>query len=690
MLKPRNAVGIFLYVNIVSWLLLLAIKLIAFFGFSEHVSHVNFYLKGLLLNLFLLLVYFYFSSAEERYKQYSFVELLSRLFLMGLVCNSFSILIQITLYFLEEQPATSDTLKLIINVVYHLDVALVAIFISQAFFYWKQMVLHERNEQLVRTWNTFEFLLLISLLFNFFEFDLSHLPFSISFGILMIFSLVLSVNLKWVAYLNSKEKWQSILFLLFISLFSYYFFYRVINHANQPYLLTNLMHSVYILSMFAFVIFYSIFSLLVILFNLPTTSVFEKKMEEVLSFRRLAQSLQSGEKEDHVYQILMDSAVRSCAADAGWLEIRDEHGKPIDTLYYNVDAAFAERIKRIQKQNKRYRVLRETFTIKPGQPTLQDELAKQDFSSMLSVPLVINEKSLGSLNLLKKVAEGFTEENKELLHTFTHQASISIENYRLLSKTIEAERYKEELKIAQQIQKQLLPQELNKNEFLEIQAYSESAYEVGGDYYDIHFSPEGTVLIVVGDVSGKGTTAAFHMSQMKGVFQSLASMDFNTRDFLLHANQAMMNCLDRSSFITLTVMRIDPAQGTLEFTRAGHCPTLMYQKKDHRSIFFHEKGMGLGIVRNPDYGSYLESQCIPFAPDDIVLLYTDGIVEARNARKEEYGYERLKDLLGENAHLESKHILDTILSKVKDFCKGSAMEDDHTAVLIKFKAPPTS
>lgn len=693
MLSPKNALGIFLYVNIVSWLLLLGIKLIAFLGFShEHISNANYYIKGLLLNLFLLFIFFYFSVQSEKYKESHLVDILTRLFVLGLVINTISLAIQFILSILETEPISRNE-ETIINVLYHINVGMVMIFLTQAFFYWKKMVLFQKKEKLLKTWNAFEYLLLISLLYNFFEFDISDLPFSIALGVLLLFGLILSVNLKWVAYLSAKEKWQSILLLLFISIFSYYFFYTVIRHSETKHFTTDLMHSVYVLAMFVFVIFYSIFSLLVIIFNLPTTQVFQEINEVVISLQQMVESLQEGEQEDQVYEILLDKAYRAVGADAGWLEIKDDKG--VETRSYIQGDIDPETIQQIQRIIKKYRlkeIVAKTFMESPNFSSkiyqnkgVQEEIKQFEFESLYIAPLVVNkDRPLGSLSLLKRVRDGFDEEKQELINTFARQASISIEYFRLLSKTIEAERYKEEFKIAQRVQQSLLPSELALDDKLQLSAFSKSAYEVGGDYYDVYKISESKTMIIIGDVSGKGTSAAFHMSQMKGIFQSLAQLNLDTKKFMSYANNALIQCLTRATFITVTVMLVDTVTKTVELSRAGHCPTLYYKNADKTATFFQGEGLGLGILRNLNFSNHIDSQTIQYEKEDMVLLYTDGIVEARNTEQEEYGYERLQCLLSSNADQDTQGIIDKIQLDISDFCKNTPIHDDYTAILVKF------
>jgi len=283
------------------------------------------------------------------------------------------------------------------------------------------------------------------------------------------------------------------------------------------------------------------------------------------------------------------------------------------------------------------------------------------------------------------VSEGFNRAMTNIIRTFVNQAGISIENFRLLSEAIENERYKEELKIAKMVQKSLLPKELQKDSQFDIAAFSEAADEVGGDYYDTFSVNEHKVALIIGDVSGKGTSAAFHMSQMKGVFTSLAQIGLTPKEFLCNANTVLSASLDRSSFVTCSYFIIDKTSKKLEFARAGHCPALYFDSSQKKSLFFQEKGLGLGILRNGEFGKFLEVRSIDYKPNDILVLYTDGITEAKNIKREEFGFKRLQEIVEANHDKEPAFIKDEIIDKLYNFCGKELLDDDYTMLIVKFK-----
>ncbi len=313
------------------------------------------------------------------------------------------------------------------------------------------------------------------------------------------------------------------------------------------------------------------------------------------------------------------------------------------------------------------------------------ELRHEYYKSIVVIPLFIQEQYIASIALLKDVNEGFSKEMIEIIRTFVNQASISIENHRLMMEAIVNERYKEELKIAKRVQEGLMPKALHTNCDLEISTFSKAAAEVGGDYFDTYKISDEKLAIIVGDVSGKGTSAAFHMSQMKGIFHSLVQLNLPIHDFIIKANNALSECLDRTSFITIAYFIIDSEKKTFRFSRAGHCPTLYYSAEENQVMYLEDNGLGLGILRDRQFDSYVEVNEINYQSGDILVLYTDGITEAKNPRNEEFGYERLKWLLEEKAKLDAKDIKEAIVQGMYDFCGSNVIEDDVTLLIIKVK-----
>ncbi len=688
-------IKISLFSGIVSWIALLVTDLLVFFGSQHNMpSGIPEEARYLLFDIFIISLFFYYNKTTGSAERINFIDLLWRVFVMGLLAAIVFLLVMAFYQLLEGTRLEKDNYLFIIffNIILGLSIA----FLVSTIVVWKQLILYQKSKRLINSWQLFEYTLLISIFFNFFTTRESINQLILPLAILLILGIILSINLKWIAYLDYKKKWKSIFLVLGIGMFLGFALKNLfeLSSPDEQQILTNLPYdrNVFLLASFGFALNYCIFSLLVLFFNLPTSSVFEQKLEEVMNFQRLSQSTQQGYKVDQVYEILLESTIRAVLADAAWVEINNDQKNGQLLLTRNIEKEEVKNIQHYFQTNKR--------TIDPLKITGShsrgtdrrffdskrvDTLQAPGYRSVLWIPLIVKHLPIGVLVVLKEVADGFNKEMVSIVGTFATQASISIENLNLLDETLENERYREELKIASRVQKSLLPKKPIFNEAFELTAFSEAADQVGGDYYDMYQVDTQKFIIAIGDVSGKGTSAAFNMSQMKGVFHSLVQLDFHPDEFLIHANSALSRCLEKSSFITATVLAINTQNNTVEIARAGHCPTLFYSNARNEAIYFEGEGMGLGIIRDVTFEKYVEVIKISYQSDDVIVLYTDGITEATNEQNEQFGYERLQCLLNKNAALEPNDLKQTLIQAVFEFCGQKVLDDDYTIVIIKFK-----
>ncbi len=686
-LDRRYIIRLSVILSIITWLALLAANLLLLFYQQHNVPpEIPLFLPDLLLVALILIIYLFFQYNIYSSESFNILDLLWKVFVTGLIATVVSLSTKtFTILVANNHLANNPYVNLII---YQINFGLFLIFLNATFIAWKRLILYQKSKKLLMTWSIFQYTILASLFLNLSELERFDLVYTIMLSLLVILSVFLSVNLKWVPYLNFKQKWKSILLNILITLYLFYFLKYLTSTSN----LINIENAVQYIStnvtIFAIIIFvciYAVFSILVILFNLPTSSVFEQKLEEVINFQRLSQSGNTSQDEDQIYQILLESSVSAVIANAAWLEINEYRSSGAKILYHKINDKRKYEIERSLDEEKMKKIYgTDPFKYKKTS-RFTSNLSDPEFKSILIFPIYIQENMIGMLALLKDLREGFNREMIEIIRTFVSQASISIENFRLVEEAIENERYKEELKIAKRVQGSLLPTTLDRNGDFEISAYSRSAAEVGGDYYDTFRISEFRVAIIIGDVSGKGTSAAFHMSQMKGVFQSLVQLDLPPGEFIIKANNALSNCLDRTSFITTSYFVIDQLKKEIEFTRAGHCPTLLYQKKTDEVLFLEDSGLGLGILRDEQFDLFVEVNHTPYLCGDILFLYTDGITEAKNQYNEEFGFDRLKTYLFENREKSASEIKNEILKALLDFCETKPPDDDLTLLIIKFK-----
>jgi sigma-B regulation protein RsbU (phosphoserine phosphatase) len=678
MLKIITSLGI------ASWIAMLgAGYLFRFSLLQQSDSPLFLFLTKALLLSFILFLYLFYRQKISRAERFNIVDHLWRVFVTGLVATVVSLSADFLLGLLRNNEHGNNPYFL--DTLYLINVGLVVSLLMSTFMVWKGLILYQKRKWLIRLWQIFDYGVLSSALLFFLEapfFDYLAIAMLVALGLLGIF---LSVNLKWVAYLNFKQKWKSILLIILIALYIVYF-YNALSTFSDSHQFTpifSILNVITIDALFIFVLIYCTFSVLVILFNLPTSSVFEQKLVEIINFQRLSQLRNTGQSEDQVFAILLESSTSVAMANAAWLDIMDQNETYVRTIYHNINKGEKERLLQSVDSNK----LRTIQSTVPSRVQIKNrylaELKNEVYKSILVIPVFVQEKQIAVLNMVKDVKDGFTKEMVEIVRTFINQAGISIENARLIQEAIETERYKEELKIAKRVQDSILPDVLHANSDLEITGFSKAAAEVGGDYYDTYKLDENRLAVIIVDVSGKGTSAAFHVSQMKGVFQSLVQMSLTPQEFMITANIALSSCLDRRSFITATYFIVDSKEKTFQFSRAGHCPAIYYSAKKDDVSFLQSKGMGLGIVRNHDFDKYVDTTELQYAKGDVMLLYTDGITEARNKSNEEFGYDRLKEILAEVPHKNAEQIKEDILNKLYDFCGSSDLNDDITTVVMK-------
>jgi sigma-B regulation protein RsbU (phosphoserine phosphatase) len=261
----------------------------------------------------------------------------------------------------------------------------------------------------------------------------------------------------------------------------------------------------------------------------------------------------------------------------------------------------------------------------------------------------------------------------------------------LLRQAAEKKRLEEELRIAHEIQMSLLPQGPLVMPGLSATAVCIPAREVGGDYYDFLPLDDHRVGILIADVSGKGTSAALYMAQLKGLVLSLSAIHSSPRALLIAANRIIARHLDARSFITAAYAVVDVRRRTMTYARAGHTPLLHVSRgPDRRAKVLAPSGMivGLKIDDGEIFEQLLEEQEIPLVAGDVFAFFTDGISEAMNEADDCFGEVRLARMLEDHADLPSDELRERILREVRAFVNGAPQHDDMTMVLLKIEDLP--
>ncbi len=247
------------------------------------------------------------------------------------------------------------------------------------------------------------------------------------------------------------------------------------------------------------------------------------------------------------------------------------------------------------------------------------------------------------------------------------------------------QRIKQELQIAREVQQSFLPVKTPEFEQLELAAICKPAFETGGDYYDFVRLDEHRVAVLVGDVSGKGIQAAFYMTFVKGVIHSLCREIDSPAEVLKKTNYLFCQNAPRGTFISLVYGIIDVRKKTFRFARAGHNPILRVSANNGEVEELRPKGIGIGLSRDGSFEKHIDEVELSLCENDLLVLYTDGIVEALNEQGKFYGTKKLNNIVNSSKSGSAQNVLVSLSEDVRSFIGNAKQHDDMTAVVMKMK-----
>jgi serine phosphatase RsbU (regulator of sigma subunit) len=300
--------------------------------------------------------------------------------------------------------------------------------------------------------------------------------------------------------------------------------------------------------------------------------------------------------------------------------------------------------------------------------------------SVLAVPLSVDERNVfGIIYADSPTYETtFTEEHLNILTTLASVAAIRVENARLLEERFQRERMERELELATEIQQRFQPSEAPRMEGYEFQGISFSCYEIGGDYYDFITRHDGKMLIALGDVSGKGTAAALLMSSLHAAIHGQVAARSSLDEVVRSVNQYLADNTPANRFVTLFVAELNPSTGDLKYINAGHNPPLIGRMSGQIEQL-SSGGFPLGILPSAEF-EVGETQ---LQPGESLVIYSDGVSEANNIKEEEFGMERLMDVVRRNLPSSAAGLRDKVESALSAFTQTAPANDDITLVIVK-------
>jgi sigma-B regulation protein RsbU (phosphoserine phosphatase) len=334
-------------------------------------------------------------------------------------------------------------------------------------------------------------------------------------------------------------------------------------------------------------------------------------------------------------------------------------------------------------------------------PAIVTELPTESLRAILWAPLKGKNNVLGAIILSRAHNQPvFTASDEKLLMALASQAAISVENARLHKAVLEKERLEHELELARDVQASLIPSQTPSIPGWDFAAFWQPAREVSGDFYDFISNVGGGNLIkddsdqaslaghttgpshqgiVIADVSDKGMHAALFMALTRSIVRASTTAGLSPADGLTQTNRLL--CVDsvNGMFVTLFYSQLDPQRHELTYVNAGHNPPLHYHSKERMLVELTATGIMLGF----DDSRRLEQRSVKLEPGDFVLFYTDGVTEAMNEQNEQYGEERLRDLLLANSGASTSEMLHALRGSLADFVGDRAQSDDITIVIAK-------
>lgn len=411
----------------------------------------------------------------------------------------------------------------------------------------------------------------------------------------------------------------------------------------------------------------------------------KRALEEVSILNDIAIAISSTKSLDHIMDMIVQKCIKHIQAEQGAVMLLDKkkEKKPFQTMIRGWDTKVSTLPYRMDTQLS-------GWMIKNQQPLIINDLQNDDrFSSvadkeisihsLLCVPLLLKGHMIGLVTLFNKKGEDeFSLDDQRLLSIIAAQSTQVIENARLLEEEQALQRIQEELRLAYEIQINLLPKTPPSIKGYDIFARSIPAKEVGGDYYDFIPIEKNHLAFCLGDISGKGMPAALLMSNLQATIRGQTMVNATTAECLNCSNTILFHNTPPEKFATFFYGILDPETHNLTYSNAGHNYPFLFLKGE-KPIQLKESGIVLGCMEAFPF----TEEKITIKPGEVLLIYSDGITEAFNEDNEEFGESKLIEVIMKNQDLSAEKMVKRVISAVQDHTGDSPQTDDITLLIIK-------
>lgn len=274
------------------------------------------------------------------------------------------------------------------------------------------------------------------------------------------------------------------------------------------------------------------------------------------------------------------------------------------------------------------------------------------------------------------------DEFGQIAHAFNEMA---VKFKRSQENRVEQERMHKEMQVAQEIQHALLPAAFPQVEGYDLATIYQAAKDVGGDYFDFVWIDESTLGIVVADVSGKGVPGSLVMTMIRTAIRLEARGNRSAVDILRRVNDFVSEDVKRGMFVTIFLVVLDAEKRRISFASAGHNPLILHRAAEHKTYFLNPRGIPLGmqLPEGVDFGGQLEAEHVHLQKNDLLVIYTDGVTEAMNPKREQFGMERFLAFIRDQAELGADEFVAALQEELGRFTGNAPQNDDITLVAIK-------
>lgn len=309
-----------------------------------------------------------------------------------------------------------------------------------------------------------------------------------------------------------------------------------------------------------------------------------------------------------------------------------------------------------------------------------ESAALEGIHSLLAVGLYRDDELIGALSVYSGSFHRFTSAEIKALQIIANPVSVAVSLVRLHAIEVEKERLENELDLAAEIQKRVLPEKAPQVPGFRIACRYTPWERIGGDFYDFLELPQGNLGIVVGDVSGKGVWAALLSLVVRTAVRAHAEYQYAVGDIVAHVNQRLFLDTEAGQFATMSYAVLNLRNRMLTYVTTLCPPPIVV--RNGAIVDLDTGGLALGILPDQKYGQ----EVFTLEPGDLVVMYSDGYSEVFNPREEMFGDERVRACILANRHLAPDDQIQILDDEVEAFLNGSKFGDDRTIVMIAVDA----